>query len=149
MLSRNNVCGILYAGNILCRCRDCAHFRGNSRNGSAISGWYRRGQLPWRASSAKRKAIFRRNDVCQVRRCSRLLTDKYRILIRRNHDIQRPSDSEYRKKDINKQSIDETRENIFKQLQIFINKDRTISLFCFLKKFFNQIETESQFFLRT
>lgn len=25
-------------GNILCRRRDCAHFRGNSRNGSAISG---------------------------------------------------------------------------------------------------------------
>jgi len=39
MLGRNNVRGV--RGSILCRQRrDCAHFRGNSRNGSAISGWW-------------------------------------------------------------------------------------------------------------
>lgn len=41
MLGQNNACGIRCAVNILCRRRDCAHFRGNSRNGSAISGRYR------------------------------------------------------------------------------------------------------------
>lgn len=72
-------------GNILCRRRrDCAHFRGNSRNGSAISGWYESVASFHAASNAKKGRSLKKR--CQV--CAELLapSHKYSVQLRRNRD---------------------------------------------------------------